>query len=124
MGQIITHYHKDYLTVVKLLNTYVGTFTLQGLYELSPIEIDYMVAGGQQRLLNLINDLYLIRKAPIPVGFIEKDEITEQVDSALTERQITINQLTDRKAKQVQLKQERERSAFMDMFFKYDKQGR
>ena len=124
MGQIITHYHKDYLTVVKLLNTYVGTFTLQGLYELSPIEIDYMVAGGQQRQLNFINDLYLIRKAPIPVGFIEKDEITEQVDSALTERQITINHLTDRKAKQVQRQQEQERSAFMDMFLKYDKQGR
>lgn len=124
MGQIITHYHKDYLTVVKLLNTYVGMFTLQGLYELSPIEIDYMVAGGQQRQLNFINDLYLIRKAPIPVGFIEKDEITEQVDSALTERQVTINHLTDRKAKQVQRQKEQERSAFMNMFFKYDKQGR
>lgn len=124
VGQIIAQYQKDYLTVVKLLNTFVGRFTLPEMLTLSPIEIDYMVAGGQQRQLNWLNDVYLIRKAPIPVGFIEKDEVTEQVNKALTERQVTINQLTDRKAKQVQRKQERERSAFMDMFFKYDKQGR
>lgn len=89
------------------------------VYDLTPKEADYILAGGYQRSYNaLLDNRFILRNTIQPVGLVGEKANTDEADKYLKDRQKTIKSLTDSKLKKQINDKREEQQRFMDIFIK------
>lgn len=108
------------LDMLRDLNEIVGPMKPQDVYELTPKEFDYMMAGGYQKRFDQLQASRFIRQnVAQPVLLVEKAD-ESQLDQVMQKQQQDIKAITDEKL-QTQQKAEKERQQLFAKMFIYKK---
>lgn len=107
------------LNLLRDLNEAVGKTMPSEVYDLTPKEADYILAGGYQRSYNtLLDNRFILGNTIQPVGLVGEKANTAEADKYLKDRQKTIKSLTDNKLKKQISDKRKEEQRFMDIFVK------
>ncbi len=99
------------------MNEAVGKTMPDEVYDLTPKEADYILAGGYQRSYNaLIDNRFVIANTPVAVGFYDPKSDNGEASASLKKRQQAITSITDEKVKADMEKERRQQQRFMDIF--------
>lgn len=113
------------LLTLRELNTVVGKTTIEEVYDMTPVEKDYILAGGYQRSYNWMNDLrYILGNTPVPVGFVDSKYSDGEFRQDMKQRQESINALTDKKLQLKFAQQQKQQQRFIDLLMPDRKGGR
>lgn len=98
------------------LNETVGLMQPRDIYELTPKELDYMLAGGYQRRFNQLRDRRFIdMNVARPVMLVEKAD-ESQLNQFMNEYQKNISAITDDELRAKQQAEKDRQKLFAKMF--------
>lgn len=101
------------------MNEAVGKTMPSEVYDLTPKEADYILAGGYQRSYNaMIDSRFVVGNTILPVAFVGEKANTAEADRYLKDRQKTIKSLTDIHLKKQMSDERKQQQRFMDIFIK------
>lgn len=100
---------------LKLINATVGLVIPETLLSLTPIELNYMLAGGAQRSLNATTDHILANQVTTPVVMVDDSSGDQSLLDQLKQRQERLDGLTTSEEHQAK-QQEINRFGQMFMF--------
>lgn len=102
------------------LNTVVGPMKPADVYDLTPKELDYMLAGGYQRQFDQLQaSRFINQNVTQPVILVEKAD-ESQLDQFMKQQQANIKAMTDEKL-QAQQEADQERQKLFAKMFIYKK---
>ncbi|KRL27319.1 hypothetical protein FD27_GL001073 [Limosilactobacillus frumenti DSM 13145] len=99
------------------MNEAVGKTMPSEVYDLTPKEADYILAGGYQRAYNaLIDNRFVVANTPVAVGFYDPNSDNGNAEADLKKRQKAIASITDKKIKKQMDEEQKKQQRFMDIF--------
>ncbi|HJD70016.1 MAG TPA: hypothetical protein K8V13_00035 [Enterobacter roggenkampii] len=104
---------------LKTANTYLGPFTPEDLYRLTPAQFEYMLAGAQQRLLNDRAYSFKLTKATVPAVLVDKNDNDEAIASDLRKSQEAISNFNNAEYQKEQQEKAERQKQFRNIFGKY-----
>lgn len=104
---------------LKTANTYLGPFTPQDLYRLTPAQFEYMLAGAQQRLLNDRSYSFKLTKATVPAVLVDKNDNDDAISDDLRKSQEAISNFNNAEYQKEQKEKAEHQKQFRDIFGKY-----
>lgn len=104
---------------LKTANTYLGPFTPEDLYRLTPAQFEYMLAGAQQRLLNDRAYSFKLTKATVPAVLVDKNDNDEAIASDLRKSQEVISNFNNAEYQKEQQEKAERQKQFRNIFGKY-----
>lgn len=114
------------LNSLREMNATVGKTMPDEIYDLTPKELDYILAGGYQRNYDRLQDLrFVFGNTVTPAAFIDPAKFDDsQIDRSLKKRQKAINAITDEKlANEIRAKQNQQKR-FIELLMPDRKGGR
>lgn len=107
------------LNLLRDMNEAVGKTMPSEVYDLTPKQADYILAGGYQRSYNaMIDNRFILGNTIQPVGLVSEKANTVEADKYLKDRQKTIKALTDTQLKKKISDERKQQQRFMDIFIK------
>ncbi len=107
------------LNRLKTANTYLGPFTPQDLYRLTPAQFEYMLAGAQQRLLNDRSYSFQLTKATVPAVLVDKNDNDDAISNDLRKSQEAISNFNNAEYQKQQREKAERQKQFRVVFGKY-----
>ena len=104
---------------LKTANTYLGPFTPEKLYSLTPAQFEYMLAGAQQRLIGDHSYAFRLSKATVPVQLVDKNDNDESIANDLKKSQEAISNFSNKKYQKMQREKAQRQARFRSIFDKY-----
>lgn len=105
------------LNKLREMNEVVGKTMPEEIYELTPKEAEYILAGAYQRAYNtLIDRRFVVANTPVAVGFYDPKVDNGEAEANLKKRQKAIESITDEKAKKQIEAEKKQQQRFMDIF--------
>lgn len=106
------------------MNETVGKTTPSEVYDLTPKELDYILAGGYQRRYEHMKDLrYILSNTPILAGLLGPRYDDGEFRQEMKEYQQSINALTDEKLQAKLAQQQKQQQRFIDLLMPDRKGG-
>lgn len=107
---------------LRLMNQVVGKTMPEEIYQLTPNELDAVLAGGYQRNLDRLQDAKIISEQAVsPVLLVESSD-NPDLDAYLSKRRTAIRSLTDEKLRKKQQAKEKQQQRFGELFI-FNKKG-
>lgn len=105
------------LNLLRQMNEAVGKTMPSEVYDLTPKEADYILAGGYQRAYNsLMDSRFVIASTPVAVGFYDPKADSGEAEASMKKRQKAISSITDENLKKQLAKEHKKRQRFIDIF--------
>lgn len=105
------------LNLLRQMNEAVGKTMPSEVYDLTPKEADYILAGGYQRAYNsLMDSRFVIANTPVAVGFYDPKSDSGEAEASMKKRQKAISSITDEKIKKQLAEEHKKRQRFIDIF--------
>lgn len=105
------------LNKLREMNEVVGKTMPDEVYDLTPKEAEYILAGGYQRAYNaLIDNRFVVASTPVAVGFYDAKSDNGEAEANLKKRKQLIESITDEKAKKQMEAEKKQQQRFMDIF--------
>lgn len=105
------------LNLLRQMNEVVGKTMPSEVYDLTPKEAEYILAGGYQRAYNsLMDNRFVIANTPVAVGFYDPKSNNGEAEAIMKKRQKAIASITDEKLKKQLVEERKKQQRFMDIF--------
>lgn len=105
------------LNLLRQMNETVGKTLPSEVYDLTPKEADYILAGGYQRAYNsLLDNRFVIANTPVAVGLYDPKSDNGETEASMKKRQKAITSITDEKLKKQLAEERKKQQRFMDIF--------
>lgn len=116
--QVVDDFHQTMLVDLRDMNAVVGKTSLEEIYNLTPKELDYTLAGGYQRSYDYLQDLrFALGTTVVPTAFVDPAKYdSSQADNSLKKRKDAIASITDEKVKEKIEKKQKQQQRFIDFF--------
>ncbi|WP_242361392.1 hypothetical protein [Limosilactobacillus antri] len=107
------------------MNQVVGKTMPSEVYDLTPKELDYILAGAYQRDYERLIDLRgILGNTPIPVGLVGSKYDDGEFKESMQKRQESIKAITDEKLQSKLAQQQKQQQRFIDLLMPDRKGGR
>lgn len=106
---------------LRIVNSAIGPMTPSQLEELTPKELNYMVAGASERSINQVSDQITANQVTSPVVMVEDNASDDEIINHIKERRQGLTRLTNPEEHEDHQKQNQ---LFMSMFLSKQKGGR
>lgn len=104
---------------LKTANTYLGTMTPEELYRLTPKQLEYMLAGAQQRIINDRSYAFRLTKATVPAQLVERNDNDDLINADLKKSQKAISNFNNEQYQKMQREKRQRQAKFRNIFGKY-----
>lgn len=105
------------LNLLRQMNEAVGKTMPSEVYDLTPKEADYILAGGYQRAYNnLMDSRFVIANTPVAVGFYDPKSDSGEAEASMKKRQKAISSITDENLKKQLAEEHKKQQRFIDIF--------
>lgn len=105
------------LNLLREMNEAVGKTMPDEVYDLTPKEVDYILAGGYQRSYNaLIDNRFVVANTIVPAALAGPKADTSEADNVLKKRRNAINAITDEKLQKQMEDERKQKQRFIDIF--------
>lgn len=112
------------LASLKRMNEVVGKTMPSEVYDLTPKELDYILAGGYQRSYEYMKNLrYILGNTPVSVSLIGPQYDDGEFRQGMKKYQQSINALTNEKLQAKLAQQQKQQQRFIDLLMPDRKGG-